>query len=139
MTILDVKFPSLGKAAKRLILDTYRLFSGGGQTKPPTQGEDVVPDSQKYLRMLAARQFTLRDLMKVAKRVERFVAGHNKGADFLTAAQTRVLFNEVVDVFVGSARRVDLYRLLVRQLGEVWGYLKMMRILLSLMHAQRVS
>ena len=121
MTILDVKFPSLGKAAKRLILDTYRLFSGGGQTKPPTQGEDVVPDSQKYLRMLAARQFTLRDLMKVAKRVERFVAGHNKGADFLTAAQTRVLFNEVVDVFVGSARRVDLYRLLVRQLGEVWG------------------
>ena len=125
--ILAARFPSLPAAAK-VILKTYRLFNGAAETDAGQKGDDsmvvegeseAVADEEREkgsseqtvpLRKLIAssRQFTLRDLMKVAGRCERYSDEVNKGSSsFLTEAQKRALLSEVVDVFAASARHAN--------------------------------
>ena len=149
--ILASRFPALPAAAKELILKTYRMFnsssssakkSGGGDGGFGPDGanskaiedsmEDGIDEEKKRDRedafvppkefMTSSRQFTLRDLMKVAGRCERYSDEVNKGSSkFLTEAQKRALLSEVVDVFAASARHADQYEVLVRRLGDEWG------------------
>ena len=115
--IVTARFPILLPVIVDKLFETYGLF--GERNSGPGKATGGVQAVQ------APRLFTLRDLMKAARRCASHSADFNAASGVLTDELRRRLLGEVVDVFAASVRGRDrergIFDELVYALGRCWG------------------
>lgn len=114
--LISVSFPVLTSAVTCQLMSIYskiNIFSVESESV-----ENILDRSV----LLNIRPFTLRDLMKVAKRISRSTISStlNKHSDTLTIAQRQVCLLETIDIFAASIRDNKLLNHIVHYLGTCW-------------------
>lgn len=126
---------ALPPSVRRRLLRTYAVFSGEGSVAlaagagdedddTPAVGASEGSDSAALapastLRRL--RQFTMRDVMKSARRLAAHAARLTHPSGYLTEALRCLLLQEVADVFVAATRDPEATAELALLLGRCWG------------------
>ena len=95
--ILMSKYPTLLPIIVQQLIQVYTLFNTD------------IKDNKNLMIKMKQRQFTLRDLMKVAGRLTRYSDEYNYTSGILTSDQQIIVINEIIDVFVASIRDRTIY------------------------------
>jgi midasin (ATPase involved in ribosome maturation) len=130
--IITTRFPSLLPVVVNKLIETYMLFGGRSMhvdahahdvaiELDPVHSDSALPGQLNAIAKRFSRQFTLRDLMKAARRCERYRGSFNVVSGLLTDELRRNLLCEIVDVFAAAMRDSNAFVEVVRALGRCWG------------------
>lgn len=74
------------------------------------------------IALISNRSFTMKDLIKVCKRIQYNHSSHfNHKSNHLTDHQRILCVQEVIDVYINAARDLKLYHLLTYEICKYWG------------------
>jgi midasin (ATPase involved in ribosome maturation) len=111
--ILKYRFIKLIPSVVDRLIETFTVFSVRENDE-----KHVTAGTERPLRL---KKFSLRDLVKVASRIEALLAdSFNTSTDRLTDAQNRLCATEIVEVYAASIRDRNDYRLACISICKYW-------------------
>jgi midasin len=110
--IITTRFQRLIPAVISKLIETFNLFSSDSLAAPAASSSSIV---------YKVRKFTLRDLMKVADRIQRNLGGSfNVDAGRMTDTQARLCVTEMIEVYASSMRDRVAFRQACVAIGRCW-------------------
>ena len=109
--IVERNFPNILSSIRERILLTYKLFN---------DDSGLINFGSIWKGF---RQFTLRDIMKVSKRISSSIP-FNPLSTYVTESQLMICLCEVIDVFSISIRNIHTAMKVCHELAKVWGLLE---------------
>ena len=141
LTCDEIKFIMLSRFSslipyviERLML-TYSLLSGNNNSTNILLGQNHSDENSSELlitssnesnenpinKLIINRIFTIKDLIKICKRIHINLAHHfNKHSNHLTNQQKVYCLQEVIDVYISSARDFRQFQLFTYEIGSIW-------------------
>eukprot|EP01041_Mallomonas_annulata_P000547 gene547-1048_t len=117
--ILEQQYPSIAHIVRQKILETYSLFGGMGLNKEHSSTSTSSSSSSTTKIHPSTRKFTLRDVIKVARRISTHVE-FNMISGYVTELQLMDCISDVMDIFTMSIRDLNIQKSVCHELARCW-------------------